>query len=35
MSKIAESLSKLFERNRIIFWYDECGQLREEFDTHQ
>lgn len=33
MSKIAESLSKLFERNRIIFWYDEGRQLREEFDA--
>jgi len=32
MSKIEEALSKLFDKHRIIFWYDEAEQLKDEFD---
>ena len=32
MNKIEEALSKLFNKHRIIFWYDENEQLKEEFD---
>ena len=32
MNKIEEALSKLFEKHRIIFWYDENEQLKQEFD---
>ena len=33
MSKITQSLSKLFDKHRLIFWYDEGGVLREEFES--
>lgn len=33
MSKIKEALDKRFEDNRVVFWYDEKGELREQFDT--
>ena len=33
MNKIEEALSKLFVKHRIIFWYDENEQLKEEFDA--
>ncbi len=32
MNKIEEALSKLFIKHRIIFWYDENEELREQFD---
>ncbi len=32
MSKIEEALTKLFAKHRIILWYDEGAELREEFD---
>jgi len=32
MSKIEEAISKLFDKHRIIFWYDEAEQLKDEFD---
>ena len=32
MNKIEEALSKLFTKHRIIFWYDENEELREQFD---
>jgi len=32
MNKIEEALSKLFNKHRIIFWYDENEQLKEEFE---
>jgi uncharacterized protein (TIGR02687 family) len=32
MNKIEDALSKLFNKHRIIFWYDENEQLKEEFD---
>jgi len=32
-SKIAQALNKLFEKHRIVFWYDSKKQLREEFDA--
>ncbi len=33
MSKIQESLTRLFQDHRIIFWYDEKGELQEEFEN--
>lgn len=33
MSKIRENLSQIFEKHRIIFWYDEEGQYRDELDA--
>jgi uncharacterized protein (TIGR02687 family) len=32
MNKIAEALNKLFEEHRVIFWYDEKEELREQFE---
>jgi len=32
MNKIEEALSKLFNKYRIIFWYDENEELREQFN---
>jgi uncharacterized protein (TIGR02687 family) len=32
MNKIEEALSKLFNKHRIIFWYDEKSQLLEQFN---
>ena len=32
MSKLATALENLFDRNRIVFWYDEKKELRQEFD---
>ena len=31
--RIAQALTKLFERHRIIFWYDAKQELRSEFDA--
>ena len=33
MDKIQQALKKLFERHRIVFWYDEKQELRAEFDA--
>ena len=32
MNKIEEALSKLFTKHRIIFWYDENEQMKDEFE---
>jgi uncharacterized protein (TIGR02687 family) len=32
-NRIAQALTKLFERHRIIFWYDAKKELRSEFDA--
>jgi len=32
MNKIEEALTKLFAKHRIIFWYDENEELKEEFE---
>jgi uncharacterized protein (TIGR02687 family) len=32
MNKIEEALSKIFTKHRIVFWYDENEELREQFD---
>jgi uncharacterized protein (TIGR02687 family) len=32
MNKIEEALSKLFNKHRIIFWYDENEELHEQFN---
>ena len=31
--RIAQALTKLFERHRIIFWYDAKQELRDEFES--
>ena len=33
MSKIVEALEKLFAQHRIVFWYDEGGALRTEYEA--
>ena len=33
MSRIEEGLNRLFEEHRVIFWYDEKAELREDFET--
>ncbi len=32
MSDVQETLKRLFERHRIVFWYDETNELKSEFD---
>ena len=32
MNKIEEALLKIFTKYRIVFWYDENEELREQFD---
>ena len=32
-SSITSSLEKLFQTHRIVFWYDENGELRDEYDA--
>ena len=34
MSNVANSLNSLFEKHRLIFWYDPEGEMREEFDGY-
>ena len=31
--RIAQALSRLFERHRIVFWYDAEQELRNEFEA--
>ena len=31
--RIQKALGKLFQKHRIIFWYDEENQLRDSFDA--
>ena len=31
MNKIEEALNKLFEKHRVIFWYDEKEELVEQY----
>ncbi|WP_051224560.1 BREX-1 system phosphatase PglZ type A [Flavobacterium tegetincola] len=33
MSKIAEALTKLFNKHRIVFWYDEKEELTDQFQS--
>lgn len=33
MNRIAQALTKLFEKHRIIFWYDNKKELRGDFDA--
>lgn len=33
MSRITQALEKLFQKHRIVFWYDEESQLRGDFDA--
>jgi uncharacterized protein (TIGR02687 family) len=33
MNKVAQSLTKLFDKHRIVFWYDNNHELRQEFDA--
>lgn len=32
-NRISQALTKLFERHRIVFWYDAKQELRSDFDT--
>ena len=34
-NRIAQALTKLFDRHRIIFWYDAKQELRDDFETLQ
>ncbi len=34
-NRIAQALTKLFDRHRIVFWYDAKRELRDEFDAFQ
>lgn len=33
MSKIESALSKLFENNRLVFWYDPTQEMQDEFEA--
>ena len=33
MSNIVNALERLFAKHRIVFWYDEKKELRDEFDA--
>lgn len=33
MTEINKRLKELFEQHRIIFWYDEAGNLKDEFES--
>ena len=33
MSKIQESLSRLFENHKVIIWYDETEDFRDEWEA--
>jgi len=33
MSNVNKKLSELFEKHRLVFWYDEEGKLKDEFDA--
>jgi uncharacterized protein (TIGR02687 family) len=33
INQINQALSKLFERHRLVFWYDEKQELREDFEA--
>ncbi len=35
MSNIQSSLEKIFQKHRVVFWYDEQEKLREQFDAFQ
>jgi hypothetical protein len=32
-NRITQALTKLFERHRIVFWYDTKGELRSDFEA--
>ena len=32
-SRIAQALTRLFERHRIVFWYDAKQELRTDFEA--
>ena len=32
-NRIAQALTKLFDRHRIVFWYDAKQELRDDFET--
>ena len=33
--RIAQALTKLFDRHRIVFWYDAKQELRDDFEALQ
>ena len=34
MSGVSTSLNELFQKHRLVFWYDPEGEMREEFDGY-
>lgn len=32
-NRIAQALTKLFDRHRIVFWYDAKKELRDDFEA--
>jgi antitoxin component YwqK of YwqJK toxin-antitoxin module len=32
MNKIEESLNKIFQDHRVVFWYDDQGKMVDQFD---
>jgi len=33
MNDVSKRLSTLFEQHKLVFWYDEAGKLKDEFDA--
>src|SRR5687768_4127857 len=33
MDKIAQAITRLFDKHRIVFWYDEKKELRDKYDS--
>ena len=33
MDRITQALTRIFDKNRIVFWYDAKKELRKEFET--
>ncbi|MFW5735163.1 MAG: hypothetical protein ACOCWR_08895, partial [Oceanidesulfovibrio sp.] len=33
MNEIEQALTRIFERHRIVFWYDDRRELRSEFEA--
>ncbi|MCX6068128.1 MAG: hypothetical protein NT121_20660 [Chloroflexi bacterium] len=33
MDKITQAITRLFDKHRIVFWYDAKKELRQEYET--
>jgi hypothetical protein len=33
MDKIAQAIARLFDKHRIVFWYDAKKELRQEYES--